>query len=341
MNQVEVAINGFGRIGRTLFRALMVRPHLTVTQINDLMPIETIAHLLAYDTVYGPYGQSIEIEGNSIITGGKRIRITHKPCVANLPEKDFAPHIWIDATGKKEDRKAYEKLPGDKTRAVILSRPASEIVDRTVIFGINEDSITLSDRILSNASCTSNCVGPLLDLIHGEFGIGSVFLNNMHPCTNSQNLLDSPHDDLRRARSAACNIIPTATLAIESAVSVMPFLKDRFDGISTRVPVYSGALAELVLVLNRNCTVSHLNELVREASMGRMRGIIQYISDPVVSSDLTGNPHSCVFDSLLTKVINGNTAQVFGWYDNEYGYSSRIADLAGKIAEIHNLYSQV
>ncbi len=327
METVEVVINGMGRIGRTLFRLMLERSGFSIKSVNDPMATETIAHLLKYDTVRGTLNVPVSCSGDILVAGGREVPVTHYESPLSVPPGGFQSDILIESSGR---------YPGGKlshftdlgARAVILSCPSREKVDRTIVIGVNEQELSREDRIVSNASCTANCVCPLLHVIDKTLGVESAFLNTVHPYTNSQNLVDSMHKDLRRARAAGANIIPTSTSAVEAAVEVLPRLKGRFEGISTRVPVIGGALSDLVIVLKKKTSRDELNEIVKDAAETSMKGVIQYVEDPIVSSDILSNPHSCIFDSLLTKVMDGDKARLIAWYDNEYGFSCRVADLA-------------
>ena len=306
---------------------MLDQPMIQVTHINDVMPAETFAHLLRYDTVHGALPRDIVVEGDGIVVDRRHIIFTRVPTPAEFSSKDLEVDVLVEASGRDMGREGLEYFFRAGAGRVILACPGETVADRTVVFGVNEGAVERADRILSNASCTAHCVCPVLEVLEKSFGIESAFLNNVHPYTNSQNLVDSPHADLRRARAASSNIIPTSTTAIDVACSIIPALQGRFAGISTRVPVNAGALAEMVLVLRKDVTPTEVNQRIRNAAEGPMRGIIQYCTDPIVSSDIIGNRHSSILDSLMTKAVNGTTVQLLSWYDNECGFASRIVDL--------------
>ncbi len=327
MEKIRVGINGMGRIGRTVFRLILDHPEIEIAGINDLLPINTLVHLIRYDTVQGVLKKPVSAGKDYIMIGEKKIPVSHSTSPGDIPCAEWYTDIMIESSGKFKKRHQLEQYLDAGVKKVLLSCPSEEEVDRTVIFGVNEQDILPEDRIISNASCTSNCVAPLLFVLQSEFGISSAFLNTVHPMTNNQNLTDSGHKDLRRSRAACANIIPTTTSAVRAIWKVMPEMKDRFDGIATRVPIIDGALSELVVVINRQSSADEVNSVFKTSSETCMKNIIRYISDPIVSSDIIGDPHSGIFDSLSTKVIGGNTVQIIAWYDNEFGYSNRLIDL--------------
>ncbi|MGD9706092.1 MAG: type I glyceraldehyde-3-phosphate dehydrogenase [Candidatus Delongbacteria bacterium] len=327
MRKIKVGINGLGRIGRTVFRLLLDHPHIEIAGINDTLSSEALTHLIKYDTVQGTLNRSVKVIGNHLVIGDTKIPLTHAGSPSEIPCREWKVDIMIESSGRFKKREQLQKFIDAGAKKVILSCPSEDEVDRTVIMGVNDKELKSGDRIVSNASCTANCVCPLLYVIDNEIGIGSAFLNTVHPVTGNQNITDSGHEDLRRSRAAGYNIIPTTTSAVKAIREVMPQLKDRFDGMATRVPVLDGALAELVIVLKKKTDISRLNRIIEKSTESYMKNIIAYCSDPVVSSDIIRRPESCVFDSLSTKVINGNTVQLIAWYDNEFGYSNRIIDL--------------
>lgn len=331
MEKIRVGINGMGRIGRTVFRLMLDHPGIEIAGINDLLPVDTLVHLIRYDTVQGVLNRKVTAGTDHIVIGEKKIPVCHSTSPSGIPCAEWRTDVMIESSGKFKKRHELEQYLEAGAKKVLLSCPSEEEVDRTVILGVNGHELVREDRIISNASCTSNCVCSVLHVLQKEFGIVSAFLNTVHPMTNNQNLTDAGHKDLRRSRAACSNIIPTTTSAVRAIWKVMPELKDRFDGIATRVPVLDGALSELVVVLNRQSSAGEINSVFKESSETYMKGIIRYTSDPIVSSDIIGDPHSAVFDSLSTKVIGGNTAQLIAWYDNEYGYSNRITDLLIRI----------
>ena len=327
MKKIKVGINGFGRIGKMVFRILLKHPEIEIAGINDPMPENSLLYLMKYDTVFGMLNETISSGENSIIVGGHEIPVSRVTSAFEIPWKKWGVDIVIDSSGKNKDRESLQQHIDAGAQKVILTCPAVTPVDKTVIIGVNGNSLTDNDNIVSNASCTANCAAPLLKIINDNFGIETAFLNTIHPYTNNQQLIDSPHKDLRRGRNAGANIIPTSSTAIKCVLEVLPELGNRFNGIATRVPVPDGALTELVIKLNSIVTEEEINIAVKHCSNNAMKGIVGFCEDPVVSSDIVGNPHSCVFDSLETKVLCGNTAQLISWYDNEFGYSNRVVDL--------------
>jgi len=327
MKKIRVGINGYGRIGKMVFRILLNHPEIEIAGINDPMPENSLLYLMKYDTVFGMLNETIDVGEDSVIVGGREILISRVTSPSDIPWRKWGVDIVIDSSGKNKNRESLQKHIDAGAKKVILTCPAETPVDKTVIIGVNENSLTENDCIVSNASCTANCVAPLLKILSESFGIETAFMNTVHPYTNNQQLIDSPHKDLRRGRNAGVNIIPTSSTAIKCVLEVMPELGDRFHGIATRVPVPDGALTELVVRLNNCVTITELNLAVKHFCKTRMKGIVSYCEDPIVSSDVIGNAHSCVFDSLATKVLNGNTVQILSWYDNEFGYSNRVVDL--------------
>jgi len=333
MKKIKVGINGYGRIGKMVFRILLNHPEIEIAGINDPMPENSLLYLMKYDTVFGILNETISSGENSVIVGGHEIPVSRVTSASEIPWKKWGVDIVIDSSGKNKDRESLQQHIDAGAKKVILTCPAVSPVDKTIIIGVNENTLTDSDIIVSNASCTANCVAPLLKIINDNFGIETAFLNTVHPYTNNQQLIDSPHKDLRRGRNAGVNIIPTSSTAIKCVLEVMPELGDRFSGIATRVPVPDGALTELVIRLNSIVTITELNIVVKHSCNNSMKGIVSYCEDPVVSSDIIGNTHSCVFDSLGTKVLCGNTAQLIAWYDNEFGYSNRVVDLISLLSK--------
>jgi glyceraldehyde 3-phosphate dehydrogenase len=328
---VRVGINGFGRIGRNFFRAAKGRD-LEIVAVNDLTDNKTLAHLLKYDSTFGRLGEDLSYDEESITVGGTRVLASAQKDPAQLPWGDLGVDVVIESTGRftKRDDAALHLKGGAKK--VIISAPATD-EDVTIVMGVNDDRYDpASHDIISNASCTTNSVVPMAKVLLDEFGIERGFMTTVHAYTNDQVILDFPHKDLRRARSAAVNTIPTSTGAAKAAYLAIPELKGRLDGISLRVPVEDGSLTDLAVVLGRETTVEEVNDTFKRAAEGPYRGIIRYSTDPIVSRDIVGDSASCIFDSPLTKA-NGNLVKVFGWYDNEWGYSCRLVDLTALVGE--------
>ena len=330
---IRVGINGFGRIGRNFFRACVDNPDIEIVGINDLTDAHTLAHLLKYDSVHGRFSKNVEAKGNSIVVDGKEIEVTAIKDPAQLPWKDLQVDIVIESTGVFRDREGASKHIQAGAKKVIISAPGKN-PDLTVVLGVNEEKYDPKQHnIISNASCTTNCLAPVAKILHREFGIIKGYMVTVHAYTNDQRILDLPHKDLRRARAAAVNIIPTTTGAAKAVGEVLPELKGKLDGTARRVPVADGSIVDLTVVLEKETTEEEINAKMKEYSEGVMKGILEYSEDPLVSQDIVGNPHSSIFDALSTKVIGGNLAHVSSWYDNEWGYSNRLKDLVLYIAE--------
>lgn len=326
---MKIAINGFGRIGRLTFKFLLNNPNIEVIAINDLTDIHTLAHLLKYDSVHGKFKADVSTEDEFLVVGGKRIKALKERDPANLPWAQLGIDVVLECTGLFTDTsKAMAHITAG-AKKVIISAPGTGDL-KTVVLGVNDKSLNGSEVIISNASCTTNCLAPMVKVMDDAFGVENGFITTVHAYTADQNLQDAPHRDLRRARAAAYNIIPTSTGAAKAVGLVLPHLNGKLNGNSMRVPVPDGSLTDFTCVLKKQATVEEINLAFKTASEQAFKGIIEYTSDPIVSIDIIGNTHSCIFDSQLTMVI-GNTAKVVGWYDNEAGYSSRLADVIGCI----------
>ncbi len=328
---VKIGINGFGRIGRLVFRRALALGDVDFVGINDLTDAKTLAHLLKYDSVHGRFNGEIEVDGNDLIVNGDRIKITAEKDPAALKWGELGTQVVIESTGVFRSKEACMKHIEAGAKKVILTVPSKGEVDATVVLGVNDDILTGDEKIISNASCTTNCLAPMVKVLHDNFGVEKGFMTTVHSYTNDQRLLDLPHSDLRRARSAAVSIIPTTTGAAKAVGKVMPELKGKLDGFSLRVPTPDGSITDLVAVLKKETTVEEVNAAMKSAAEGALKGIMEYTEDPIVSTDIIGNPHSTIFDSLST-MVNGNLVKVVGWYDNEWGYSCRVVDLMRKIA---------
>ena len=329
----RVGINGFGRIGRNFFRAQQkVGADIEIVAVNDLGDAKTMAHLLAYDSVLGPFPGDVELGDGVIRAGGDEMKMLSERDPAGLPWADLGVDVVLESTGFFTDREGAQKHLDAGARKVIISAPATD-PDFTVVLGVNDgDYEPDAHHIISNASCTTNCVAPLAKVLDDLAGIESGFMTTIHAYTNDQSILDLPHKDLRRARAAAINLIPTSTGAAKAIGLVLPHLQGKVDGISVRAPVPTGSLTDLVVTLGREVTKDEVNAAYEKAAEeGPLAPVLQYADDPLVSTDIVGNPHSCIVDSQLT-MAQGRTAKVFGWYDNEWGYSCRLVDLVGRIA---------
>ena len=325
----KIAINGFGRIGRMCFRSLINNPHVEVVAINDLTDVKTLAHLLKYDSIHGRFAHAIDHTNDSIIVNGKAIKIYAAKDPSTLPWGDLGVDVVIESTGIFTDKESASKHIEAGAKKVIISAPATGAV-KTIVLGVNDDQITAEDTVLSNASCTTNCLAPMAKVLHDKFGIEKGYITTIHAYTADQRLQDSPHKDLRRARAAALSMVPTSTGAAKAVGEVLPQLKGKLDGVAVRVPTPDGSMTDLVAVLKRDVTIEEVNAAMKEAAEGSMKGILEYCTDPIVSIDIVGNLHSCIFDAALT-AVNGNLVKVMGWYDNEAGYSQRVCDLIAKI----------
>lgn len=333
---IKVAINGFGRIGRVVFRIIHEREGIEVVGINDLTNASTLAHLLKYDSVHGKFKGDVKAEGDMLIVDGRAIRIHSERDPEALPWAELGADYVIEATGVFRNREKMGKHIKAGAKKVILTVPADKAddVDATVVLGVNDHVLTKDMQFVSNASCTTNCLAPVAKVLNDKFGIVRGLMNTIHSYTNDQIILDAPHKDLRRARSAAVSIIPTSTGAAKAVGLVVPELKGKLDGFAMRVPTPDGSVVDLTCELSRSVSVEEINAAVKEASEGAMKGIIEYCTDPIVSVDIVGNPHSSIFDAGLTKVLGGNFIKIVSWYDNEFGYSNRVVDLLEKVAKL-------
>jgi glyceraldehyde 3-phosphate dehydrogenase len=329
---VRVGINGFGRIGRNFFRAARKQgADMEIVAVNDIGDAKTMAHLLKYDSVLGPLDEDVEPAEGAIHVGDTELKLLNEKDPAALPWSDLGVEIAVESTGLFTKREQAQAHLGAGAEKVVISAPATD-PDVTVVLGVNDDAYDPdSHRIVSNASCTTNCVGPMAKVLHDAFTIEQGFMTTVHAYTNDQRILDLPHKDLRRARAAAINLIPTETGAARAIGLVMPELKGKVDGIAMRAPVPDGSVVDLVVRVARETTVEDVNEAFRVAGEGALEGILRYSDEPLVSSDIVGSPYSCTFDSELT-MVNGTLVKVFGWYDNEWGYSCRLVDLVERMA---------
>ncbi len=325
----KIAINGFGRIGRMCFRSLIEKENVQVVAINDLTDVKTLVHLLKYDSVHGRVKAEVSADGNFLVVNGNRIEVLAQKDPAQLPWGTMGIDVVIESTGIFTDKEGAEKHITAGAKKVVISAPATGGI-KTVVLGVNENEITESDVILSNASCTTNCLAPMAKVLHDVFGIEKGYITTVHAYTADQRLHDAPHKDLRRARAAGLSMVPTSTGAAKAVGEVLPELKGKLDGVAVRVPTPDGSLTDLVAVLKRDVTKEEINAAILKASENEMKGIIEYCTDPIVSIDIVGSKYSCIFDAALTSV-NGNLVKVMGWYDNEAGYSERVVELVGKI----------
>jgi glyceraldehyde 3-phosphate dehydrogenase len=334
MTKIKVAINGFGRIGRNVFKIAFERENIEIVGINDLTDTKTLAHLLKYDSTQGKFNGTVEHDEEGIIVNGKKIVITAERSPLNI-KWEQTPDVVIEATGiftsKESAKGGYGDHIKNGAKKVILTVPAKDTIDNMVVLGVNEDTITDEQVCLSNASCTTNCLAPIAKVLNDEFGIESGLMTTIHSYTNDQSILDLPHGDLRRARSCAVSQIPTTTGAAKAVGKVIPELAGKLDGMAVRVPTPTGSLVDFVANLKREVTVEEVNAAMKKAAEGAMKGVLEYTEDPIVSVDIIHNTHSSIFDALSTMVL-GKTVKVLSWYDNEWGYSNRVVDLVEKIA---------
>jgi glyceraldehyde 3-phosphate dehydrogenase len=328
---IRIGINGIGRIGKLVFRLLQESQDMQVVAVNDPMLLRTLIHLLKYDTVHGRSVREITGDEKNDMLFVDGLGIKKYACFhpSRIPWHEHHVDLVIESSGVFLTRDVLNGHLQPGVQKVILTCPPKEKLDNMVVIGVNENSLSPGQRLVSNASCTTNCVAPLLKVLDEKWGIDRALMNTVHPYTNNQNVMDAAHHDLRRARCANQNIIPTTTSAIKAVKTIMPEMNDRFDGFATRVPVSDGSFVELNLILKKDVTKEEINAGIQDAAHSAMRGIIEYTEDPLVSSDVVGNPHSCVFDALSTRVLGGNFVQVLAWYDNEYAYSTRVVELAG------------
>jgi len=329
---MNIAINGFGRIGRNFLRAALQK-NLNIVAINDLASPETLAHLFKYDTVHRSFKGTVTAEENAIVINGKRILVYANPNAIELPWKELDVDLVLEATGKYTSRvKASLHLEAG-AKQVLISAPATDKDIPMVILGVNEKDVDLKAAILSNASCTTNNVAPMVKLLDDNWGIEDGYITTVHSMTGDQNLHDAPHKDLRRARAASASIIPTTTGAAKAITYVFPHLDGKLGGAGIRVPVLNGSLTDFTCILKKPATIAEINEVFKKASLNEMNSILEYTEDPIVSVDILDNQHSCIFDAQLTSIV-GDLVKVVGWYDNESGYSARLVDLILKISAI-------
>ncbi|MHC4221155.1 MAG: type I glyceraldehyde-3-phosphate dehydrogenase [Planctomycetota bacterium] len=333
----KVAINGFGRIGRAVARIIMSGvKELELVAINDLSDTKSLGHLFKYDTVMGKWAGTVEAKEDSLVIDGKTIKVLAVRNPAELPWKQMGVDIVVEATGIFRERESAKGGYGDHVKAgakkVVLTVPAKDDIDATIVLGVNDELLTADTESISNASCTTNCLAPVAKVLHETFGIKKGLMTTVHAYTNDQNVADMIHSDMRRARAAAMNIIPTTTGAAKAVGKVIPELNGKLDGFALRVPVPDGSAVDLVVELKKETTADEVNAVIKAAADGPLKGVLEYCDEPIVSSDIVGNPASSIFDSLCTMVIDGNMLKIVSWYDNEWGYSNRTIDIMKKLA---------
>jgi glyceraldehyde 3-phosphate dehydrogenase len=331
---IKIGINGFGRIGRTVLRIMEARDDFEVVAINDLSSPEGLAHLFKYDTVMGVFDADVSATEGAMTIGGRTIKVTAERDPANLPWKELGVDFVIESTGIFRSRADISKHLEAGAPKVLLTVPPKDEIDAMVVLGVNNEVLKAEHKIVSNASCTTNCLAPVAKVLLDSFGLERGLMTTTHAYTNDQRISDQIHKDLRRARAAAQNIIPTTTGAAKAVGKIIPALAGKLDGMAMRVPVVNGSVVDLVATLGKSATAAEVNAAMKAAAEGPLKGVLQYTEDPIVSSDIIGNPHSSVFDGLSTMVMDGNLVKIVSWYDNEWGYSNRVVDL---VAAAHAL----
>lgn len=333
MSKIKVAINGFGRIGRNVYKIALERNDIEIVGINDLTDTKTLAHLLKYDSTQGKFNGEVSFDDEGIIVNGKKVKVSAERSPANIPW-DETPDVVVESTGifrKKESEKGgYGDHLKNGAKKVLLTVPAKDQIDNMIVLGVNDENLKPEDECVSNASCTTNCLAPIVKVLNDKFGVENGFMTTVHSYTNDQAILDAPHSDLRRARSAAVSQIPTTTGAASAVGKILPELKGKLDGMAVRVPTPTGSMVDLVANLKREVTKEEVNAAMKEYAEGPMKGVLEYTEDPIVSVDIIHNTHSSIFDALSTMVM-GKTVKVISWYDNEWGYSCRVVDLIEKL----------
>ena len=325
---MRIGINGFGRIGRSVFRILNTTEDAQVVAINDITDNDALAYLLRYDTVMGRFPDNVQVEGDTLRTSSQTVKMTAIPEPADLPWAELGVEYVIEATGRFRKRAEIARHLEAGAGKVVLTVPAKDEIDCTVVLGVNEDDLSPEHRIVSNASCTTNCLAPVAKVLNDSFGIESGVMTTVHAYTNDQRLADVPHSDWRRSRAAAENIIPTTTGAARAVGKVLPELAGKLDGLAMRVPIPDGSIVDLAVLLETDATAEMINKVLREAAASsKMRHILRYSEEPIVSRDIVGDPHSSIFDAPFTQVVDSRLAKVLAWYDNEWGYSNRVVDL--------------
>ena len=332
---MNIAINGFGRIGRSVFRILNSRKDVNIVAINDIFDKEALTYLLKYDTVMGRFPESVSLNGDILKTESQNVKLIAERDPKLLPWSEFGVDVVIESTGIFRQKSQLENHLTAGAKKVVLTVPAKDEIDYTVVLGVNDEGLLPEHKIVSNASCTTNCLAPMAKVLNEEFGIELGVINTIHAYTNDQRLADVPHSDWRRSRAAAENVIPTTTGAARAVGKVLPELNGKLDGIAMRVPVPDGSVADFNVRLEKDATVDQINDAVRSAAdSGSLKNVLDYSTLPVVSTDIIGNPHSSIFDAPFTRVIKGNFVKTLNWYDNEWGYSNRVADLISTLYKL-------
>ncbi len=332
---MKIAINGFGRIGRNVFKIAFERPGIDIVAINDITDPKTLAHLLKYDSTFGVYNKTIDVKDDAFVVDEREVKILAVRNPAELPWGELGVDVVIESTGifrtAEGPKGGYKDHIKAGAKKVILTVPAKDDIDQTIVLGVNDDQLDLGNEAFSNASCTTNCLAPVVKVLHDSFGIEQGLMTTVHAYTNDQVILDLPHSDLRRGRSAALNIIPTTTGAAAAVGKVIPELAGKLNGMAMRVPTPTGSVIDLVVQLGRKAAKDEINAAMKNAADGIMKGVLEYTEDPIVSMDVRGNSHSSIFDAESTMVMENGFIKVISWYDNEFGYSTRVVDLAQKL----------
>jgi glyceraldehyde 3-phosphate dehydrogenase len=338
MSLPKIAINGFGRIGRTIMRIAKLRKHFDVVAVNDLATPDQLAYAFKYDSTHGMFPGEVKCDGNNLEINGDRFKVLSERDPAKLPWRELGVDYVIESSGVFRHVADLQKHIDAGARRVVLTVPSKDTLHATLVSGVNDHVVTASSKIISNASCTTNCAAPLAKVLHDSFGIRRGLLTTVHAYTSNQRLIDSPHSgDKRRSRNAATNIVPTSTGAAKAIGLVIPELAGKLDGLAMRVPIPDGSLVDLVVELNSDATIESINAAMKQAARGSMQGILQYSEEEIVSSDIIGNTHSSIFDSLLTQVMDARMVKVISWYDNEWGYSTRVEELIQRLAKMDGI----
>jgi len=332
MSNPRIAINGFGRIGRTITRIAKLRGHYDVVAVNDLADPDDLAYAFKYDSIHGIYPGTVELTGDTLTIDGDPFKVLREPDPGKLPWNDLGVDYVVESSGRFKRTAELERHLAAGAKRVIITVPTKDPLAATLVTGVNDHVVTKDSRIISCASCTTNCAAPLAKVLHESFGLKRGLLTTVHAYTSDQRLIDAPHSDKRRSRSAATNIVPTSTGAARAIGIVLPELAGRLDGVAMRVPVPDGSIVDLTAELERDVTVDAINAAMRAAAEGPLAGILEYCTDPIVSTDVIGNSHSSIFDAALTQVIGGRMTKVVSWYDNEWGYSTRVEELIARVA---------
>ncbi|MGB2629616.1 MAG: type I glyceraldehyde-3-phosphate dehydrogenase [Candidatus Omnitrophota bacterium] len=330
---IRIGINGFGRIGRMVFRIMLERGNFEIVAVNDLTDAKTLAHLLKYDSVHGRFKGTVEVKDSALVVNGKKIDVLAVKNPAELPWKKEGVQVVVESTGVFREKAKIALHLEAGAEKVLLTVPAKDEIDNMIVLGVNDDALRPTDKIVSNASCTTNCLAPMVKVLNDSFGMEKGLMTTIHAYTNDQKVLDIFHEDLRRARAAAINIIPTTTGAAKAVGKIIPELKGKLNGMAMRVPVKDGSVVDFVATLRKKTTVEEVNAAMKKAAENELKGIMEYTEDPIVSSDIIGNTHSCIFDALSTMMMGDDMVKVIGWYDNEWGYSNRVVDLVEELAK--------